>query len=382
MFPIDLARGRTPAPESSTARRPRVLHLLPRRDALVRRRGAGHAEPDPHVDGVCRRAGGRRRGRDGRRRRHRRGVCAVRQGRPAGLHLQLLPPRGDDHHGARPLPPGQGENRILHFAYDGGGKGKGRHGDAERSTAGTRARPAVATVPRTSRTTRRSMSARTLVASGTLEGPFRFTRHEVEKVELRWRRAVMNRREFVKLAGSGVSAGALAEAVVSAQAERTPAQARPAGAKAAPAAKMKLGTQQGEAEDDPARAARRSGSTTSAAACRPRRWTTAWTVDGLSKRARPRRGARHLARHGASADELQRKSRSARCRRSTSAGPDRDREIDDICQMIRNCARAGITQVKYNFTLIGIPRTRHRAGTRPTPLQRVRLCQARSRIRR
>jgi mannonate dehydratase len=37
--------------------------------------------------------------------------------------------------------------------------------------------------------------------------------------------------------------------------------------------------------------------------------------------------------------------------------PDRGRQIDDICQMIRNCARAGIPAVKYNLTLIGIPRT-------------------------
>jgi mannonate dehydratase len=37
--------------------------------------------------------------------------------------------------------------------------------------------------------------------------------------------------------------------------------------------------------------------------------------------------------------------------------PERDRNIDDICQMIRNAARAGIFQVKYNFTIIGIPRT-------------------------
>jgi len=44
-----------------------------------------------------------------------------------------------------------------------------------------------------------------------------------------------------------------------------------------------------------------------------------------------------------------------------AAGPERDRRIDDICQMIRNCARAGIFQVKYNFTLIGIPRS----GTAP-----------------
>ena len=37
--------------------------------------------------------------------------------------------------------------------------------------------------------------------------------------------------------------------------------------------------------------------------------------------------------------------------------PDRDRAIDDICQMIRNAAKAGIPGVKYNMTLIGIIRT-------------------------
>ena len=34
----------------------------------------------------------------------------------------------------------------------------------------------------------------------------------------------MNRREFVRLAGTGVSVGALAEAVVSAQVAKAPAQ--------------------------------------------------------------------------------------------------------------------------------------------------------------
>jgi mannonate dehydratase len=37
--------------------------------------------------------------------------------------------------------------------------------------------------------------------------------------------------------------------------------------------------------------------------------------------------------------------------------PQRDRDIDDICQMIRNAARAGIPAVKYNLTLLGVPRT-------------------------
>ena len=41
--------------------------------------------------------------------------------------------------------------------------------------------------------------------------------------------------------------------------------------------------------------------------------------------------------------------------------PERDREIDDICQMIRNASRAGIPALKYNMTLIGVVRT----GTEP-----------------
>lgn len=37
--------------------------------------------------------------------------------------------------------------------------------------------------------------------------------------------------------------------------------------------------------------------------------------------------------------------------------PERDREIDNICQIVRNCARAGIPSAKYAFTLLGVLRT-------------------------
>lgn len=37
--------------------------------------------------------------------------------------------------------------------------------------------------------------------------------------------------------------------------------------------------------------------------------------------------------------------------------PERDRAIDDICQMIRNVAKAGIPAVKYNMTILGVVRT-------------------------
>jgi len=37
--------------------------------------------------------------------------------------------------------------------------------------------------------------------------------------------------------------------------------------------------------------------------------------------------------------------------------PERDREIDSICRLIENLARAGIPAAKYNMNIIGIPRT-------------------------
>ncbi|MGG7519113.1 mannonate dehydratase [Allorhizobium undicola] len=45
------------------------------------------------------------------------------------------------------------------------------------------------------------------------------------------------------------------------------------------------------------------------------------------------------------------------CRDILLAGPDRDRQIDEICRLIENCGAAGIPSVRYNFNYIGIPRT-------------------------
>ncbi len=42
--------------------------------------------------------------------------------------------------------------------------------------------------------------------------------------------------------------------------------------------------------------------------------------------------------------------------------PERDRDIDHVCDIIRACAKAGIPAVKYNLNMIGIPRTEREAG--------------------
>lgn len=45
-----------------------------------------------------------------------------------------------------------------------------------------------------------------------------------------------------------------------------------------------------------------------------------------------------------------------------SKGPNRDRQIESICRLIENVARAGIPAVKYNLNIIGIPRSEFEAG--------------------
>lgn len=42
--------------------------------------------------------------------------------------------------------------------------------------------------------------------------------------------------------------------------------------------------------------------------------------------------------------------------------PERDREIDNICQMIRNAAQAGLPALKYNLSILGVVRTESTQG--------------------
>src|SRR2546425_2068603 len=166
----------------------------------------------------------------------------------------------------------------------------------------------------------------------------------------------MKRREFVRLAGAGVPAVALAEAVVSAQIAKAPATR----AAASPKAKMKVGTQHGHT-DAILRACAAFGVNNICSGLPSAKMDEAWSVDSLSK-------LRELvASHGISLDMVPLPMSSSEISRAEmpaiylGKSPERDRNIDDICQIIRNCARAGIFQVKYNFTLIGIPRS----GTAP-----------------
>jgi mannonate dehydratase len=170
----------------------------------------------------------------------------------------------------------------------------------------------------------------------------------------------MNRREFVRLAAAGVSVPALAEAVVSAQQAQSPAKSGIVAPTTSPKVKMKVGTQHGDS-DPILRACAAFGVNNICGRLPSEKMDEAWSVDALS------RHREHVQSFGISLDMVPLPMSSSEISRAEmpaiylGQSPERDRNIDDICQMIRNCARAGIPQVKYNFTILGIPRT----GTSP-----------------
>src|SRR5215204_3336642 len=107
----------------------------------------------------------------------------------------------------------------------------------------------------------------------------------------------MNRREFVRLAGAGLSAGALAEAVVSAQVTTSPARAAAPKAGPAPKARMVVGTQQGDSEEI-LRVLAPFGVNHICGALPSAKLDEAWSVDALSQRRE------RVARHGIGLDML------------------------------------------------------------------------------
>lgn len=163
----------------------------------------------------------------------------------------------------------------------------------------------------------------------------------------------MNRRDFVRLTGSGVAAGGLAESIVSAQVATRPAAPQAGGSARA---RMKAGTQHGDS-DSILRVLAGFGVNHICSRLPSARMDEAWSVEGLT-RLRER-----VASFGVTLDMVPLPLSSSEISKSENPAillardPERDRQIDGICQMIRNVSRAGIPAVKYNLTLIGIPRT-------------------------
>src|SRR5687768_397643 len=161
----------------------------------------------------------------------------------------------------------------------------------------------------------------------------------------------MNRRQFVGLTSAGVTASLLESRVATAL--QSPSATRPGPRRKA---LMKVGTQHGDS-DAILRVLAGFGVNHICSLLPSRTFDAAWSVEGLT-RLRER-----VESFGITLDMVPLPLSSSEISRSENPAillgkdPDRNRQIDDICQMIRNTSRAGIPAAKYNLTLIGIPRT-------------------------
>jgi mannonate dehydratase len=162
----------------------------------------------------------------------------------------------------------------------------------------------------------------------------------------------MNRRTFVQIA----AAGALAESVVSAQQlAAAPAPRMPGKAL------MKAGTQHGDS-DAILRAMAGFGVNHICSRLPSVKLDEQWSVDGLS------RLREHVESFGVTLAMVPLPMSSYDISRFElpdillGKSPNRDREIDDVCAMIRNTARAGIPALKYNMTFLGVVRTESTRG--------------------
>lgn len=174
----------------------------------------------------------------------------------------------------------------------------------------------------------------------------------------------MDRRKFVRLASVTATAGAAVSLTDSFLPTRTVAAPQLLGERAGNAprkALMKVGHQH-ESSDEILKLLAAFGVNNICSALPSERFDQQWSVDGLMK-LRERVESFGI--------KLEMVPLPLSSRYITSAenpnlmlgkSPERDREIDNICQMIRNAARAGLTALKYNLSILGVVRTEPTRG--------------------
>src|SRR5882672_3655637 len=167
----------------------------------------------------------------------------------------------------------------------------------------------------------------------------------------------MHRRKFVSLTGMGITAGALAESLVADQIAAAPQH----DTNAAPRkTAMKVGHQH-YSSDEILTLLAAFGVRNICSTLPSRTMDENWSVEGLTK-LRER-----VESFGIQLDMVPLPLSSVSITRAElpsillGKSPERDRDIDNVCQMIRNVSRAGIPAVKYNMSILGVVRTE------PTP---------------
>ena len=179
----------------------------------------------------------------------------------------------------------------------------------------------------------------------------------------------MNRREFSRAACLG---GAALASVISERAGSAPGNPMPGQTTGSPGtqaangvarrrALMKVGTQHG-ASDEILRSLAAMGVNNICGPLPSPALDDRWSEEGLT-RLRER-----VESFGIRLDMLPLPLSSSYITRAENPNimlgksPERDREIDSLCQMIRNAARAGIFTLKYNMSILGVVRTESAVG--------------------
>ena len=162
----------------------------------------------------------------------------------------------------------------------------------------------------------------------------------------------MNRREFLTTTGAATVVSRLAEG-------RSPFQASASH----PRVLIKLGTQSSSRfSDETLRVLAALGVNHICSGLPSARMDENWSVEGLT------RLREKIESFGIKLEMLPLPLSSSYIARSENPhimlgkSPDRDREIDHICEMIRNVAQVGIPAVKYNLTILGVVRTGRTPG--------------------
>src|SRR5262252_3909593 len=168
----------------------------------------------------------------------------------------------------------------------------------------------------------------------------------------------MDRRRFVSLTGMGITAGALAESLVASQI----AAANERDTNAAPRkVAMKVGHQHYSSNEILTLLAA-FGVNNICSDLPSRKFDEEWSVEGLTK-LRER-----VESFGIKLEMVPLPLSSAYITKAENPNimlgksPERDREIDAICQMVHNSAKAGIPCLKYNMSVLGVVRTESTKG--------------------
>jgi mannonate dehydratase len=159
----------------------------------------------------------------------------------------------------------------------------------------------------------------------------------------------IDRRQIFQLAASAAAAGG-------ARGQNGSAPSTPTGSN-----RMKLGTQH-SSSDDVLKVIAALGVNHICSTLPSRTFDENWSVAGL-KRLRER-----VESYGIRLEAVPLPLSSAYITKSENPNimlgksPERDREIDNIRQMIRNAGEAGIPMLKYNMSILGVVRTESTAG--------------------